>query len=418
MKIVHLSTVDISGGAARAAYRLHKTLCRLGQNSSMLVARSTSNDPTVMTVKPSQDILSRLKRRLRRQRIARDFAPYRTSRPEGYEVFSDDRSPHGSDLLRQLPSCDIINIHWVAGFLDYERLFCIHPSTPIVWTLHDMNPFTGGCHYDLGCGRYTTRCGKCPQLGSSDDRDLAFDVWQRKEMILSHVSSLELRIVAPSRWLAGEVKRSPLMSRFSVDVIPNGIDVEAYAPRDRAAARDVLGIPQDAKVVLFLADVVDNRRKGFDLFMQSLQGCAKRVNNLMLLSLGQNAPKRDPGIPWVHFGFVSDDRLLSFMYSAADLFVIPSLQDNLPNTVLEAMACGIPVVGFAVGGIPDMVRHGLTGLLVPPYEIKSLETAIVELLEDRVRRKEMSIHCRRAAIEEYSVELQAHRYSELYKSLG
>lgn len=417
MKIVHISTVDISGGAARAAYRLHTALRRVGQDSTMLVARSTSDDPTVTAVTPSNKFTFRLWRRLRRQRMARDFAAYRTSRPDGYEAFSDDRSPLGRDLSRELPSCDVINLHWVAGLLDYEEFFLSRQSTPVVWTLHDLNAFTGGCHYDLGCGRYATRCGQCPQLGSSAERDLAYDVWQRKKKLLSGVPSVGLRFVSPSRWLAAEAKRSPFMSKFTVDVISNGVDIEAYSPRDRAAARDVLGISQDAQVVLFLADVVNNRRKGFELLSGILTGCAKRVKNLTLLSLGQNAPQWETGIPWFHVGFVGDDRLLSFMYSAADLFVIPSIQDNLPNTVLEAMACGIPVVGFNVGGIAEMVRHGVTGLSVPPSDATLLGSAIVELLQDSARRKDMGLQCRRTAVEDYSLELQALRYRDLYKSL-
>jgi len=384
----------------------------------MFVSQARSNDATVTTFEPATDFFGRIRRRFRREQIKRDFSRYLRSRPRGYEAFSDDRTLHGARLVAQIPPCDIINLHWVVAFLDYDAFFTHVPqSTPVVWTLHDMNAMTGGCHYDLGCGRYTTQCGSCPQLGSSDDQDLAFQVWQRKRTIFSHVAPRSLSIVTPSSWLAEEVKRSALLSKFCVDVIPNGIDVTEFAPRDRVAARDVLGIPQESKVVLFLADVLDNRRKGFDLLMQALPGCAKRVGDLLLMSVGRNAPPHNSSIPWLHLGFVADDRLLSLMYSAADLFVISSLQDNLPNTVLEALACGIPVVGFDVGGISDMVRPGITGLLALPFDVDSLRSAIVELLEDGARRREMATNCRRIAVEEYSLELQAKRYSELYKSL-
>jgi glycosyltransferase involved in cell wall biosynthesis len=415
MRIVHLSTFDYRGGAARSAYRLHKGLERIGYDSSMLVREKSSPDPKARAFSPATDIVRRLRRRLRREFIQRDFLRYGASRPAGLEAFSDDRTPHGDFVARAIGACDIVHLHWVAGFLDYQTFFPAVPrSRPVVWTLHDMNAFTGGCHYDLGCGKYADVCGSCPQLGSSEPRDLAHQVWLRKQDSLAKVDPDSFHIVTPSRWLAEEVKRSGLLARFSVHVIPYGIDVAAFAPRDRVAARDVLGIPQDANILLFLADVITNSRKGFDLLMQALPDCAKSVKQLTLMSLGHNPPQRDLGIPWLHYDFVNDERLLSLMYSAADVFVIPSRQDNLPNTVVEALACGVPAVGFDVGGIPDMVRPGITGLLVPPDDVPALCAAIVELFEDPTRRRKMATNCRRIAVEEYPLELQARRYSDLY----
>ena len=190
-----------------------------------------------------------------------------------------------------------------------------------------------------------------------------------------------------------------------------------FAPRDRACARDVLGISQDARVVLFLAEVVDNRRKGFSLLLEALPRCAKQVDRLLLVSLGSSPPKVDTGAPWLHLGTVNDDRFLSLVYSAADLFVLPSLQDNLPNTVLEAMACGVPAVSFNAGGTTDLVRPGITGYLAPAFEVPAFASAIIELLNGPTKRDEMAKNCRRIVLEEYPLELQAQRYSDLYKSL-
>jgi glycosyltransferase involved in cell wall biosynthesis len=310
----------------------------------------------------------------------------------------------------------VINLHWVANFLDYETFFpAVASGSPIVWTLHDMNAFTGGCHYDLLCGRYTDRCGACPQLGSRDDADLSRGVWQRKHELLARQP--RLHVVTPSRWLKGEVARSSVLGHAPVSVIPYGLDVETFAPRDKQAARDVLGIPQDRKVVLFVADLVDNRRKGFGFLIQALLGEEDRATNLFLLSLGYNKPARQMQTPWLHLERIDNDRILSLVYSAADVFVIPSVQDNLPNTVLEAMACGTPVVGVAVGGIPDMVRHERTGLLVAPDDTAGLRKAIRELCHDAARREDMSVNCRRVAVQEYSLEEQGRRYVDLYTSL-
>jgi glycosyltransferase involved in cell wall biosynthesis len=289
--------------------------------------------------------------------------------------------------------------------------------TPIVWTLHDLNPLTGGCHYDLGCGLHATHCGRCPQLGSEDTRDLSHDVWERKQRLFAKVLPSRLRFVTPSRWLAEEVKRSPILGRFPVCVIPYGLDLEEFAPRPRENVRELLGIPPDARVLLFLAEQIGNKRKGFALLIEALARCAADIPNLLLLSVGQNKPEVSDRIPCVHVGSVNNDRFLSMIYSAADIFTICSVQDNLPNTVLEAMACGTPIVGTSTGGIPDMVRHGVNGLVVPATDVDAFADAISSLLNNRARCAEMGRNSRRIALEEYSLELQARRYAELYASL-
>jgi glycosyltransferase involved in cell wall biosynthesis len=396
------------GGAARAAYRLHQGLQRIGQDSRMLVAAKSSDDPAVVQFKVPRDLPSLVWRRLRRERIARDFRRYRTSRPVGYELFSDDRSEYGSTLLPQIPECDVVNLHWVSGLVDYEAFFSRIPaSKPVVWTLHDMNPFTGGCHYDMACGRYTTGCHACPQLGSTRQQDLACRIWRRKQRIFSRVPASRLHIVAPSRWLGEEVRRSSLFRNFSVSVVPYGLDLEAFAPRDPGGVRSLLGIPADARVALFVADGLDNRRKGFALLVEALNQCAGMVPGLMLMSLGHHAPQVNVRLPWMH----------SMVYSAADVFVICSLQDNLPNTVLEAMACGTPVIGVGVGGIAEMVRKGLNGLAVPRADAGALAAAIKDLMNGTGQLQEMKVACRRIAMDEYPLELQARRYVQIYESL-
>jgi len=417
MKIVHLAKIDLQGGAARAAYRLHKGLQSVGHESFMLVASKSGDDPSVIAIDRPMDLMSRMRRGLGQYRIAQDFRHYRNSRPAGYELFSDDRSEYASTLLSQIPACDIINLHWVSGLLAYDAFFARIPqSKPVVWTLHDMNPFTGGCHYNLGCGRYVDHCGACPQLGSSDETDLSHQIWRRKKGIFSRIPPSRLRIVTPSRWLAEEVSRSPILGKFPVTIIPYGLNVRDFAPQNRTSVRNLLGIPQDAKVVLFLAELADSRRKGFALLAQALTRSAELVPKLSLVSLGHNKPLMQLQIPWLHLGSLNNDRFLSMVYSLADLFVICSLQDNLPNTVLEAMACGVPAVGVAVGGIPDMIRHGVNGLTVPA-DPTALCSAICDLLNGTGKREAMSAMCRRIAVEEYSLELQAQRYSEVYKSL-
>ena len=415
MKIIHINTNDIAGGAGRAAYRLHSGLRLLGYESCMFVSRRGSNDQAVTAFKPPRDLLARLRRRLRKQRIKRDFAQYRAPRPDSYERFSDDRTAHGTELMDQLPRGDVINLHSIADFIDYQTFFAQVPQhTPIVWTLHDMYPFTGGCHYDHGCGKYTDSCGACPQLGSSEPMDLSYRIWRRKRESFEQIEPSRLQIVALNRWMATEVKRSTLLSKFPVTVIPNSLDIDDFAPRDRSFARAVLGVPQDAGVVLFVAGTVTHRRKGLNLLVDAL-GMLKDMSNLFLISLGHGNPSIDVEIPHIHLGLTENDRLLSLVYSAADVYVIPSLQDNLPNTILESLACGTPVVGFNVGGIPDVVRSGVTGLLAPAEDIAAMSNAIGQLLKDEAGRLEMAANCRRIAAEEYALRVQASDYVKLYE---
>jgi len=321
-------------------------------------------------------------------------------------------------LADVLPQCDVINLCWVSGLLDYRCFFPrVTSRTPVVWTLADMNAFTGGCHYDDFCGKFTGGCGACPQLGSCDADDLSAQVWRRKRDSLSRIGKERLCIVATSRWMAGEVAKSPVLSGFTARIIPCGVDQTVFTPRDSVMARSVLGLPRDARIVLFIAQQLSNRRKGFRLLLEAL-GAVRGIKNMALVALGIDVPKRDIPIPFFHLGTIYRDGIFSLAYNAADVFVIPSLQDNLPNTVLEALSCGTPIAGFDTGGIPDMVRPGITGSLAPAGDSAGLAHAIEELLGNDDRRREMSENCRRVAVKEYSLELQAKRYSALYEELA
>jgi glycosyltransferase involved in cell wall biosynthesis len=212
------------------------------------------------------------------------------------------------------------------------------------------------------------------------------------------------------------VERSPVFGRF-LTVIPNGLDVDEFAPRLRDQVRDLLGIPRDARVRLFVAEELSSGRKGFVSLIDALAEPAGTIPNLVLLSVGQKRPELRVDVPWVHVGSLDSDRFLAIVFSAADLFAICSLQDNLPNTVLEAMACVIPVVVYAVGGIPDMVRNRVNGLTVQAADVGALAAAISNLLSSPAKCAEMGANARPVAVEDYSVELQARRYFDLYSKL-
>lgn len=418
IQVVHINSTDVRGGAARAAYRLHSALNAAGMASKMFARKRTGQDPAVSAVTTANEWLRRRLTMRHQQRIKREFAQYHVIAGVDYDLFTDDRSVYGREVLEQLPTCDIINLHWIAGFIDYQTFFpaIARQRIPMVWTLHDMNPFTGGCHYDRGCGRFIEGCGHCPQLKSSDSNDLSRQIWLRKQQAFAHLPADGLHIVTLCQWMAHEVQRSALLSRFPMSVIPNGLDTNVFAPRDRRTAREVFQIPQDRRVLLFVAGSLKDVRKGL-AFLEQAIALLPDKNKVLLASVGKTEWAANLDIPYQSLGIIDDDRLLSLAYSAADLFVIPSLQDNLPNTVMEALACGTPIVGSEVGGIPDMVRPGVTGALAPPKDAAALGAAIAALLNHPERLIEMSGHCRRVALQEYDAALQGRRYVECYRTL-
>lgn len=383
----------------------------------MLVERKSSDDPTVIGFTASTDLPSRLMRRLREYQITRSLSRYRHSRPDGYERFSDDRSAYGASLGSQVPACDVVNLRSITGFFGYDaiRTLADH-QIPVVWTLDDMNPLTGGCHFDDCCGRFREECGSCPQLGSADPNDLSHRVWRRKLDVLSHINPSRLHIVATNRWMEDMVKRSSLLNRFPLTVIPYGLDTDVFLPRSKEAARLLLGLPQDALVILFVAYAVNLRRKGLALLTQALTE-PTIGDKVYLVSTGNGLPSLRTHLRNQHLGNIKNDWALSCLYSAADIFVCPSMQDNFPNTVLEAMACGTPVVAFEAGGISDMVRPAITGLLASVGDTEGLRSAIMSLLQDRTKRAAMGANSRSIALQEYSLEIQARRYMELYNTM-
>ncbi|MGB7161393.1 MAG: glycosyltransferase family 4 protein [Tepidisphaeraceae bacterium] len=417
MRILHLSTSDSTGGAARAAYRLHSGLKRLGHQSTMLVLRRGSKDPDVAQFKIPNDLGSRVRGRLRARRIRKDFEKYAATRPAGYEQFSDDRTPFAGAIVPQLLPCDVINLHWVAQYLDHEHFFTNVPKhIPIVWRLADMAPLTCGCHYDHGCGRFAAQCGACPQLGSTDPNDLSHQIWQRKSRSLAQLAPGQLHLVGTSTWIASESRRSSLLKPFPITVIPNGLDVNDFAPRDKGFARDLFDVPRDAKVILFASESLETKRKGFSYVVDALSGLSG-VGKPFLVSVGALKSPLNLPIPHLNLGKINNDRLLSVAYSLADVFVIASLQESFGQTVTESLACGTPVVAFDGGGPSDMVRPGVTGWLAPVGDVAGLRHAITKALADDAARATMAANCRRIAVAEYSLEAQASAYARLYERL-
>jgi len=421
MKIVHISKEDNGGGASRAAYRLHDGLRRAGEDSRMYVLDKYTSDERVEQFQSARGAMAWVGRNARRLRLKMAERRYAKTAPAERTFFSEDRTPFYKDACRQMPKAELVNLHWTAGFLDLGAFFGWLPEEmPVVWTLHDMASFTGGCCHAMGCERFTQKCGACPQLGSADEGDLTREVWRRKEKYYGGMEAERLHIVTPSRWLGEEVGRSPLLGRFARSVIPYGLDTEVFQPAGPGFSREVLGVPQDAKVILFVSNGLHVHLKGFKYLMAALEGMeagSAGGGGVFLLCLGFGAAPALERFAHAHIASMNEDRALSMVYSAADVFVLPSLADNLPNTMLEAMACGTPVVAFAAGGIPEAVQPGVTGLLARVGDEAELRAAMLELLGNVAKRAEMSANCRRVAVAEYDLSVQTSRYVRLYKEM-
>jgi glycosyltransferase involved in cell wall biosynthesis len=287
---------------------------------------------------------------------------------------------------------------------------------PLIWTMHDMWTFTGGCHYDDGCGRYADACGCCPVLGSSRQADLSRWVMRRKRRAWRGVP---LTLVAPSRWLADRARASSLFRDWPVRVIPNGLDLERFQPVDPGLARRLLGLPPDRSYLLFGAlDPGGERRKGLGLLQAALQRLAASGwgNRLDLLVVGAMAPAGplDLNLRTHFLGVLRDELSMSLALAAADAVVVPSTQENLPNMAVEASACGRPCVGFAVGGLPDIVEDGANGRLAPPFDTGELASAIAWVLQDEERRCALGRAARRKAEQTFDLRSVARCYAELY----
>ena len=404
-----LNSEDTRGGAARAAFRLHRGLRRIGVDARMLVQIKHSDDASVLGPRSlAGSVLSRL-------RPALDFAPVLAYRRRGKGVYYPGWLPGrvGARVRGLAPT--LAHLHWITGgFLNVGSMR--HWRLPLVWTLHDMWAFTGGCHYDEGCGHYRTRCGSCPVLGSQTRLDLSWLNWVRKR---SAYRGLPLHVVAPSRWLAREAQASTLLGDFPVHVIPNGLDLDEYRPLDRLRARELLRLPPDHKLVLFGATSgTSEARKGFSCLQSALTRLAAEWHGQALTAVvfGASTPARpvDIGLPAIYMGSLRDDVTLALLYSAADVYVAPSLQENLSNTVMEALSCGTPCVAFDIGGMPDMIEHGRNGYLARPFDPGDLAVGVRWILEEPARWRELSARARAKVVEDFEIERVARRHLDLY----
>lgn len=430
---VHLMSGLLGGGAANAAKRLLSGLHGEGIDAHLYYpaklkgvaknsgtggngAQRTGIDPLTWDVRGFERLKQGISYRIHRQ----DFKRKVRDRPAGMEIFT---SPRGAPYTPWPPvgfesqPGDILHLHWIAKFVDYQSFFTSLPlDMPVVWTLHDMNPFTGGCHFNEGCRHFTSGCGNCPQLPEPSPKDISQQFFDIKREALRNVN---LHVVTVSRWMMEQAKQSSIFERVrSFHHIPYGLPLTEFQPVDRAEARAELGLDSNAFVFAFGAADIQNRRKGVRLLLEALQSIADIPNAVGLVFGGGDLPEVTQPIPPIRsMGFVKEVKRMMLIYSACDVFVLPSTEDNLPLTCVESLASGTPVVAFDAGGIPDMVRPNQTGLLAPNGDAVALGEQLRYIAEHPNEAAEMGKTARKIALAEYSGEREAKDYAQLYATL-
>ena len=416
MRVLIVNTSEKTGGAAVAANRLMEALKNNGVKAKMLVGDKQTDQITVVPLPRKWQ----LKWHFLRERLS-IFQKLHFHREHLFEV---DIANAGSDItsLPEFREADVIHINWInQGMLSLGGIRKILRSgKPVVWTMHDLWPATGICHYARTCSAFRTICHNCqllPLHGSAND--LSHKVWERKKR-LYHASNIHF--VACSRWLEEQAKQSALLTGQRVSAIPNTIDTHVFCPADKKEARLRAGLPADRRIILFVSQKVTDERKGMAYFIDALNRLAgehpEMKDNTAVAVLGANAEQVCGQIDMETFplGYVADDRQIASIYNAADVYVLPSLEDNLPNTIMEAMACGVPCVAFRAGGIPEMIEHRRTGYLANFKDAADLAEGMRWTLQD-ADRDAMREEAVRKVAHNYSQQSVAMRYIEVYNEL-
>jgi len=433
--IRHFSTEDIEGGAARAAFRLHTALRESGHQSQMIVRGKKSGDDGVMQLPSVSHVPRHGLQRMEFDRLKKRIPGLRPREIKADYMFNFDRPPEVDlqPLFKISPSRgEVICLHWINGLLDTQSIRRIydHFRAPLVWVIHDLEPFTGGCHYSFGCRGYARQCGACPRIGSADGADLSHQIWLRKR---EHLSNLPICFVAPTSWGENRLRESSLFRHARLERIPLPIDTRVFRPYSQRAARETMRLPfdtKDKKIILFGATYLDDRRKGIDLLIAAFDILASLIDqsgpdrklqrgDIFLLAVGLNGKDLMQRLPFAgrYIGHVSDESYMALAYQSADIFTCPSLDDSGPMMIPEAMLCGTPVVAFDGTGAPDLVKTMETGYLAANADARELARGIHALLVAD------SLHPMRAAAQRVAANTHmpssvANRHVELYKSLS
>lgn len=409
MRVLHLIGGKLTGGAAKGAYWLHQGLLKLGVDSRILTnSTETYNDLTVESIAQTikQKIIKRIKTEL--SVIPITFYKKRKDMIFSTALFGYDFTKHPSYKW-----ADIINLHWInGGFVKIGSISKVKKA--IVWTMRDMWPMTGGCHYSMNCKKYENGCGYCDQLGSKIKYDLSWYLLRKKKKYISK----NMVLVGISNWISDCAKKSYLFNNFRVETIYNNINRNEFFPIDKNMSKKIIGIPQDKKVILAGAIGLNSFYKGFNKYLKAVERLHDK-SKYYLLFFGRldESFVRKLGLDYKDLGYLNDNISLRLAYSAANVFIAPSIMEAFGKTLAESMACGTPVVAFCSTGPKDIVDHKKNGYLAKPYDATDLANGIEWVLEDNARLKELGKNARTKAINEFDIIKIAEKYKDLYEDI-
>ena len=416
MRVLIINTSERIGGAAIAANRLMDALRNNGIQAKMLVRDKQTENITVIGLKKSLWSIW--------QFVWERIVIWKANHFKQHNLFAVDIANTGTDITTypEFKEADIIHLHWVnQGMLSLKDLKKILQSgKPIVWTMHDMWPCTGICHHARECDKYYKECHHCPYLyNGGAKKDLSHQTFKKKK-VLYQLSPITF--ITCSQWLKERAGQSALLEQHPIVHIPNPIKTNLFTPRNKVEARQKCNLPTDKKLILFGSVKITDKRKGIDYFIESCKILAEKhpelVNNLGVAVYGKESEQLKSLVPFQVYAldYISNEKELVNVYNAVDLYVTPSLEENLPNTIMEAMACGIPCVGFNVGGIPEMIDHLHNGYVADYKSAEDFANGIHWTLSES-EYQSLSEEARRKVTSSYSESTIAKKYIEVYNKI-
>jgi glycosyltransferase involved in cell wall biosynthesis len=419
MKVTLINTADAGGGAPAACMRLLKALELKRVDAHIQVQEKMTNEPRVTSI--DNGFISWLKIKFN---FFYERLPFIWFRAKDRSVrFAFSTADTGTDISHEpvVMNADILHLHWTnSGFLSISNLKKLfETSKPIVWTLHDMWAFTGGCHYAGDCDHFVDECGDCWMLRHPGNEDISHTGWIHKNELLKAAKNIVF--VTCSHWLADVARTSSLLKDFRIETIPNPIDIEIFSPKDKTAAMAKWNVNPQSRIILFGAANILDRRKGISYLVDALNVLKNNypdTANIEIVIFGKNKFFDVKQLPFkVHeLHIITSQYDLAELYNRADVFVTPAIEDNLPNTVMEALACGTPVVAFNTGGIPDMVVHKQNGYLAEFKSSKDFAAGIHYILNSD-RKSELAANARNKVLQNFTNEIVASKYMAVYQSI-
>jgi len=405
MKILFISESDYDGGAARAMFRLYEALKAAGADISILVKKKTRQLPDVILYSPGRK--ERLCKKI--NSFCMDYSG-KSLNPEEARFHLSNKSSKIADAIKKIKP-DLLHLHWFTeDFFSLELLKEI--NIPVVWTLHDMWSFTGGCNYAGGCGKYSVTCGACPQINSKNEKDISYRNYIRKLNTSKSFSSL--RFIAPSKWMKKMGEAGSLAKGREISIIPNCIELTKYKPVNKEFARSALNIPLNKNILLFIAaGGIENERKGFFFAKEAFKMLDPDINRLIVIGGHSTAGGYEPGIEYIDK--ITDDYTIALYYNSADILLAPSREENLANTIMESLSCGTPAAAFNTGGNPDLIDHLQNGYLAVPFSIGDYLAGVKTILNER--NIPFAKNARLKAETNYSYSAAAGKHLDLYRKI-